>query len=159
MWDAGDRYSSSGGEAISKLYSFMIIHIVFLEMKGYVFCLLYTWYRGLVLSLPLKIISKQVFFFLYFLKRMLEILHGISSILWVFLHLIYFSILNWFVNFFLQLNESAEMGCWWISLDSSQHCSEIESVCFNGTLHHRKTLLPGSNHNHLATPYILKEHY
>lgn len=71
------------------------------------------------------------FSFLYFLKRMLEILHGISSILCFFfvffLYLLYFSILNWFVNFFLQLNESAEMGCWWISLDSSQHFSKIKS--------------------------------
>ena len=50
----------------------MIIHILFLEMKGYVFCLVYTWYRGLVLSLPLKIISKQVsflFFSLLFKKN------------------------------------------------------------------------------------------
>ena len=66
MWDTGDRYSSSGGEAISKLYTFMIIHILFLEMKDSVFCLLYTWYKGLVLSFPLNIISKQVFFFLLF---------------------------------------------------------------------------------------------
>lgn len=54
------------GKPISKLYSFMIIHILFLEMKGYVFCILYTWYRGLVLSLPLKIIS-SFFFFSFFL--------------------------------------------------------------------------------------------
>lgn len=166
MWDTGDRYSSSGGEAISKLYSFMIIHILFLEMKGSVFCLLYTWYKGLVLSIHLNILSKQVFFFpflslLYFKKKNVRYLtwYLFDSLLFFAPSLFFFFILNWFVNFFLQLNESAEMGCWWISLDSSQHCSEIKSqYALMGHSIIGKALLPGSNHNHLATPYIWKEH-
>lgn len=103
------------------------------------------------------------FSFLYFLKRMLEILHGISSILCCFFFFFAPSLF-----FYFELICELLLAAKWVSRDGmlmnltglkSTLFWNKESVCFNGTLHHRKTLLPGSNPNHLATPYILKEHY
>ena len=118
MWDAGDRYSSRGGEAHFQIVQFH--DHPYTVPRDERLCLLHTIHlvQGSCTQSPPKNNFQTVLFFfhfflslLYFLKRMLEILHGISSILCYFLHLPYFCILNWFVNF-LQLNESAEMGCW-----------------------------------------------
>ena len=131
------------------------------------FCLLLTIHlvQGSCAQFSPKYIIQTGFFFpflslLYFKKKNVRYLTWYLFVsLLFFAPSLYFFILNWFVNFVLQLNESAEMGCWWISLDSSQHCSEIKSqYALMGHSIIGKALLPGSNHNHLATPYIWKEH-
>lgn len=103
-----------------------------------------------------------LFIYLYIVYYyILEIQSGLSFNLPLFCEPSWFFYWNWFVHLFLQPNESAEMGCWWISLDLGQHCSENKrSQCRPALMVHSiivKAVLPGCSL--WAWLYILKGYY
>ena len=112
---------------------------------------------------PKYIIQTGFFFFLFFLcftlkKRILDILHGISSILCYFLHLPYFF-------FYFELICELLLVAKWVSRDGmlmdliglkSTLFWNKESVCFNGTLHHRKSSAARFQSQSLSNSLYLK---